>query len=184
MGGLHTKKEKEKKPTVKRDDPEKRFSDEILKSIHALESSWTHCYDQIGHITSGTLARRPADREVVWQGRHFLLELKASDTDTLPFSKFDRGTDNKRHQCKTLIAQHAAGGFGLVLVLEQRARRCWCIQAPVLEAAGLHEGARGSFVLGPPFLQVGRVAHPRGFAGQVWDLRILFWSLMEGRGFL
>lgn len=178
MGGLHSKTPTAASPKKKRNDAEKRFAAEIYKSVLALDDHYTHNFDDVGKVV-GQASRRPADREVVWQGRHFLLELKVTATSTLPFSSFDRGKDNPRHQCKTLIAQQKAGGFGLVLVLETQARRCWVIPAPVLEAHGLHEGAKGSFALGAPFTEVPRVAHPRGHDGKVWDLAGLFTTLME-----
>lgn len=160
----------------KRENPEKTFSKEIFDSIKALgPAKWEHSFDNVGQVVAGRAARRPADRQVVYRDRAFVLELKAVRGDTLPYSEI------KNHQVRTLVRVARAGGFGLVLVKQLLARpRCWVIPSQLLVERELDIGVTGSFALGPPLVEVARIPDPRGWKGCVWDLKALLDGLVDG----
>lgn len=161
----------------KKDDPEKRFSADILRSIHALQDHWDYSFDDLGKVLDER-SRRPADRQVLWRGRLLVLELKVEDGPTLPYSAFKRR--GSWHQVETLCAVTRAGGYGVGLV--KQGRRCWVLTSDLLALA--LEGRPGSWVLGPPLREVLRVPHPRGHEGLVWDLEglILGMNFSQGGG--
>lgn len=171
---LHLPPERKK---TKKQTPEKKFSGEIREAIQALgRNARKHNFDDVGQVVAGRAARRPADWEFTYKGAHVVLELKAIKGPTLPYSKIEF------HQVRTLLREHDAGGFGLVLVKQLLARpRVWVIPAPMLREHELDIGVRGSFVLGPPLLEV--VKAPReGFDGLYWGLAWMMEQLVAERG--